>query len=48
MAGDKVAGGRLFIAWATWRRRALGDEAADELEMLKGAAGERWWLVGTY
>ena len=38
---------RLAVAMASWRRRALEDEAADELEMLKGPAGERWWLVGT-
>ena len=32
---------RLSVAMATWRRRALGDEAADKLAKLQGAGGER-------
>ena len=43
---DKLAGDRHSIDRATWRRRALEDKAADELEPLQGAAGERWWLGG--
>ena len=45
-AVDKLAGDRHSVDRAMWRRRALEDEAADELEPLQGAAGERWWLGG--
>ena len=43
---DKLAGDRRSVDRATWQRRTLEDEAADELEPLQGAAGERWWLGG--
>ena len=39
---------RLAVARATWQRRALEDEAADELALLQETGGKRWWLVGTY
>ena len=35
---------RLSVARATWRRRALGDEAVDEHALLTGAGGEWEWL----
>ena len=35
---------RLSVATATWRRCALGDEAADKLAKLQGAGGEPGWL----
>ena len=35
---------RLSVARATWRRRALGDEAVDEHALLTGAGGELGWL----
>ena len=35
---------RHAVARATWRRRALGDEAVDEHALLTGAGGEWEWL----
>ena len=37
----RTTANRLSVAMATWRRRALGDEAADKLAKLQGAGGER-------
>ena len=35
---------RLAVARASWRRRALEDEAADELALFQGAGGKPGWL----
>ena len=36
MAADKVAGDRHSVARATWRRRVLEDEVADEFALFQG------------
>ena len=43
-ARDKIGKPPFCCCRAIWRRRGLADKAADELEMFKGAASERWWL----